>query len=211
MKRDHRIRNIKTEYNSGGPAIPRNRGLEIANGEYIAFLDSDDEWSRDKLAVQINMIKIYSCDVLFSKARMIDESGNKFGSVGRTLLFKFLKRFISDKRLVQVFNPVILSSCVFKNQPQIFFREDPKFHSVEDWAYWIERTHCGNKIHFDDKELLGYRIHGESLSNLNGELQYYRGLYLLTALLIEEKIQFRWYLLLSFLQILRIIKYRFFQ
>lgn len=41
---DDRIKIIHLEYNSGGPARPRNVGLDNAKGEYIAFLDADDVW-----------------------------------------------------------------------------------------------------------------------------------------------------------------------
>lgn len=39
--------------NNKGPSFARNRGVEIANGEYIAFLDSDDLWLKNKLSTQI--------------------------------------------------------------------------------------------------------------------------------------------------------------
>ena len=49
---DPRIRYIKHEQNKGGGAA-RNTGIEAARGEFIAFLDSDDEWIPQKLEIQV--------------------------------------------------------------------------------------------------------------------------------------------------------------
>ncbi len=45
--------------NSGGPAAPKNVGVEIATGDYLAFLDHDDVWFKNKLRVQAELIQKY--------------------------------------------------------------------------------------------------------------------------------------------------------
>lgn len=53
---DSRIRYLKNEKNSGA-AVSRNRALREATGRWIAFLDSDDLWTADKLEKQIRFME----------------------------------------------------------------------------------------------------------------------------------------------------------
>lgn len=53
---DRRIKFIRHKINKG-PAASRNTGIKNSNGEFVAFLDSDDEWLPDKIASQINVFE----------------------------------------------------------------------------------------------------------------------------------------------------------
>lgn len=55
-KKDKRIKIIKLKQNRGA-SIARNKGIEISIGNYIAFLDSDDIWNKNKLKLQLNFMK----------------------------------------------------------------------------------------------------------------------------------------------------------
>jgi glycosyltransferase involved in cell wall biosynthesis len=55
---------VLIKQNNNGPSAARNRGIEITRGKYIAFLDSDDTWHKDKLLKQINILEKYNVDLL---------------------------------------------------------------------------------------------------------------------------------------------------
>ncbi len=72
---DERIIYLKNETNSGA-ALTRNRALREAKGEWIAFLDSDDLWSPQKLEHQISFMKENGYVFSYHEYEKIDEQSN---------------------------------------------------------------------------------------------------------------------------------------
>ena len=75
---DNRIIYLKNEKNSGA-AISRNKALKEAKGRWIAFLDSDDLWKKDKLEKQIKFMKENDYCFSYTNYIEIDENSNPNG------------------------------------------------------------------------------------------------------------------------------------
>lgn len=78
--KDGRILLLNNEINSG-VAFSRNRGISLASGKYIAFLDSDDVWLPQKLERQIELFNKYNCKIAYSAYEVINESNDVLGKV----------------------------------------------------------------------------------------------------------------------------------
>ncbi len=60
-----------------GSSVARNKGIELAAGDWIAFLDSDDVWLPEKLELQVRAIQQFKdeCGVCVTDARMVNDLG----------------------------------------------------------------------------------------------------------------------------------------
>ncbi|RBP02777.1 glycosyltransferase family 2 protein [Rossellomorea aquimaris] len=77
-KQDSRIRLIDLDENSGA-AIARNKGIDASNGQFIAFLDSDDLWHPQKLEKQIEFLLQNDYAFSFTSYELMEENGTKTG------------------------------------------------------------------------------------------------------------------------------------
>ncbi|EHO74819.1 hypothetical protein HMPREF9140_00146 [Prevotella micans F0438] len=80
-QKDSRIRLFRNPKPIKMPSAPRNMGLSMAKGRYIAFLDSDDMWLPEKLTQQIPLMQNPQVAIVYSNYEKMTESGKKTGRV----------------------------------------------------------------------------------------------------------------------------------
>lgn len=163
---DNRIKIIHLEYNSGGPARPRNIGLDNAKGEYIAFLDADDVWLPNKLEEQFIFMSKNNLNFSSTSANYIDEKSNSIAKMNKfkNHLRKF--RTYNLENLLK-YKFIYTSSVVIKKDIlEQKFNEEKNCISVEDYYLWLQVLNNPNtKYGFLHKELLLYRIVSNSVSD----------------------------------------------
>lgn len=84
VKKDSRVKYIKNKENSGA-AVSRNAGIEMAKGQYVAFVDSDDVWKPEKLEKQLAFMKKNNYAFTFTAYRYVLEDGTVTDKIANTV------------------------------------------------------------------------------------------------------------------------------
>ena len=131
---DKRIRYIRHDINRG-PSAARNTGIKSSKGEFIAFLDSDDEWEPDKLYHQINLFRNASSDIgcVYCGARYVNMM-----TMAQT---DFYPRFRGN-----IIEPLLTANVISGCDSTLMVRKkcfdeiglfDEEMQSSEDWDMWL--------------------------------------------------------------------------
>jgi teichuronic acid biosynthesis glycosyltransferase TuaG len=119
---------------AGRPAVPRNRGIRESRGDWIAFLDSDDQWRHDKLEKQLMLAHKLNCLAVCSNAYRVVSFNQTNGYV-----LTWSNDKIGLDELLRV-NQVVCSSALVRRSVIMAtggFPEDAKLKALEDYALWL--------------------------------------------------------------------------
>jgi glycosyltransferase involved in cell wall biosynthesis len=154
---DARVRYLRLPKN-GGPAAARNAGIEAANGEFVAFQDSDDLWLQDKLRKQVTILQASGGDVGLVYTDLLRLSGRQaLLRPGRPLVRKH-----GDMRDVALGDGMLFAYVqtwlIRKSVLQDLGGFDTAFRLWEDWDLCIRIAREYRIAHLPGVHVLSNRI-----------------------------------------------------
>lgn len=153
---DSRIHYHCLEQNSGA-AVARTRAMELAKGEYMAFLDSDDLWMPNKLELQLAFMEENGYDFSCTAYEQIDEQGNPLNRVIKTVKKTDYNRLLLD---CPVGNSTVMYSVTALGKFQV-----PNIRKRNDDALWLTMLKKAPCIWGMPDVLMRYRIRSNSISS----------------------------------------------
>ncbi len=140
-----------------GAGNARNKALEIAKGQYVAFLDADDAWNPEKIEKQIKLLQEKKGCFCFAAIEMVDGEDHvikKKRNVKEEIDYRFL-----------LSNTMIPTSGVLVDRMvKGDFRMSTR-RGGQDYATWLSLLRDGTKAYGINEALVMYRIDGKSLSS----------------------------------------------
>jgi glycosyltransferase involved in cell wall biosynthesis len=146
------------------PAVPRNIGIGLAKGEYIAFQDSDDLWVPNKLELQLPDLVKSKAALSYGNAAIIESDGK---ATSNKILYKndqFLEGDVFEELVVENYVPT-LTTIVRKDVIQKLggFDESMELRAIEDYHLWL-RIAAKYSVTSKNVVLAKYRSHEDNIS-----------------------------------------------
>lgn len=151
---------IVKQINSGAPTA-RNKGLKMAKGEFVQFLDSDDLLLPEKLSAQVAAFNPLT-NIVYSKAQFFNDSP-------LNLIDKFWGRKLTGEDIDYFEFPWQTMCALYRTdylmENQMFWNENLKIH--QDWDFSIRHVIATDEIIFLDAVHSLYRSHDSNRIGLN--------------------------------------------
>ncbi len=139
-----------------GVAKSRNIGIKSCKGSYIAFLDSDDIWKKDKLFKQLNFMKKNFCDFSFTSYEIVNEKGKIIG----------FRNVVKDASYEELYKSNFIGLSTVMVGKKIFSKlRFPNLKTQEDFGLWLFLLRKGFKLRHFDKNLSSWKRISNSLSS----------------------------------------------
>jgi glycosyltransferase involved in cell wall biosynthesis len=119
---------------AGRPAVPRNRGIQAANGEWIAFLDSDDAWLPEKLERQLADMRTAPAKASCTNAWKVIPGKGRVGEYLSIQANEFPLATLLKTNFVICSSAVIHKSILNEIGG---FPEEEELKAIEDFALWL--------------------------------------------------------------------------
>lgn len=162
-KKDNRIIVIHKE--NGGVSSARNKGLEIAQGEYIGFVDSDDYIEENMYEVLFENLVNFNVDISMCNYNILKNNKKTFHkhTMENGLLITENKKFLELLRLN--YYKGFLYNKLFKAKMIKKMKLDVNIHICEDLLLIAQLTNQCKKYYFDNRCLYNYVIREDSAIN----------------------------------------------
>lgn len=158
-KKDKRIKVVQHKNNSG-VAAARNTALDIAAGEYIAFLDSDDQWMPEKLERQLAFMEANRYALTYTSYQIFRSDTGELGKVIKVPP-KMTHNAIYG-------NTIIGCLTVMVNRKMVGEFHMPLINHTEDQCTWQDILSRGYVAYGLQENLALYREGNVSLTNNKG-------------------------------------------
>lgn len=160
ISKDNRIV-LKQNIGNRGAAYSRNVGLIESKYDYVAFLDSDDIWKRDKLEKQLSFMKLNNISFSFTGYQIINNIGEPTGkTVDTSQKGTFSYKDMLAKKATLGCSTVMIDKMSFED-----LLEMPSIRTGQDYAFWLKLLRETNKNAYIYNEVLTeYRITPNSIS-----------------------------------------------